>query len=246
MIYVNIRYKDKEITVELPKNRRELTAEIKGSGIEVSPDKLKLRSNASNQYLIGLYTNDPLGDVIIDRLCDNDNLSELNMLCGVLDSAADRDNVMRTILDSDVRCINGIKRLFADRFIEFSDKLLLNTRLERKPNELAGQACVIEKAIPVSHSKFKSIVNSPLTDEPIIAENRENMYFYSNDNIYHCLLIYDRDYGDGIVVNSEGSNYARYAQYIPQAKVIYEQYRSSHLNELKLYCPLSIVYKVLR
>ena len=241
MIYVNIRYKDKEITVELPKNRRELTAEIKGSGIEVSPDKLKLRSNASNQYLIGLYTNDPLGDVIIDRLCDNDNLSELNMLCGVLDSAADRDNVMRTILDSDVRCINGIKKLFADRFMELSDKLVLNTRLERKPNELAGQACVIENAVPVSHMKFLSIANTPLNDESIIAENRENMYFDSSDNMYHCLLIYDRDYGDGIVVNSEGSNYARYAQYVPQAKVIYEQYRSSHLNELKLYCPLSIV-----
>lgn len=91
MIHVNIRYKDKEITVELPKNSRELTAELKKSGIEASPDQLKLRSNASNQYLIGLYTNDPLGDVIIDRLCDNDNLSEVNILCGVLDSATDRD-----------------------------------------------------------------------------------------------------------------------------------------------------------
>lgn len=89
MIHVNIRYKDKELTVELPKNSREMTAELKRSGIEASPDKLKLRSDASNQYLIGLYTNDPLGDVIIDRLCDNDNLSELNMLCGVLDSASD-------------------------------------------------------------------------------------------------------------------------------------------------------------
>lgn len=98
---------------------------------------------------------DEYGDVIIDRLCDNDNLSELNMLCGVLDSATDRDSVMRTILDSDVRCINGIKRLFVDRFIELSDKLVLNTRLERKPTELASHPCVIEKAIPVSHSKFK-------------------------------------------------------------------------------------------
>ena len=240
MINVNIRYKDKEMTEELPKNSRELTAELKKSGIEVSPDKLKLRSNASNQYLIGLYTNDPLGDVIIDRLCDNDNLSELNMLCGVLDIASDRDNMMRTILDSDVRCINGIKRLFADRFIEFSDKLVLNTRLERKPTELTGKACVIEKAVPVSHTKFQCIANSPLSDEPIIAENRENMYFDSSDNMYHCLLIYDRDYGDGIVVNSEGSNYARYAQYVPQAKVIYEKYRATHLNEHRLCCPIEI------
>ena len=96
MINVNIRFKDKEITVELPKNSRELTAELKMSGIEAYPDKFKLRSNASNQYLIGFYTNDPLGDVIIERLCNNDNLLELNILCGVIDSASERDNVIRT------------------------------------------------------------------------------------------------------------------------------------------------------
>ena len=240
MIHVNIRYKDKEITVELPKNSRELTAELKRSGIEVSPDKLKLHSNASNQYLIGLYTNDPLGDVIIDRLYDNDNLSELNMLCGVLDSATDRDNVMRNILNSDVRCINGIKRLFADRFIEFSDKLVLNTRLERKPMELTGKVCVIENAVPVSHRKFEAITKAPLRDEQLIAENKDIMYFDSKYNMYHCLLIYDKDFGDGIVVESEGSSYARYAQYVPQAKIIYEQHRATHINELRLCCPIEI------
>lgn len=110
--------------------------------------------------------------------------------------------MIRTILDSDVQCISGIKKLFADRFIEFSDKLVLNTRLKRKPTELAGKGCVIEKVMPVSHMKFQSIANAPLRDEPIIAENRENMYLDSSDNMYHCLLIYDKDYGDGIIVNS--------------------------------------------
>ena len=65
------------------------------------------------------------------------------------------------------------------------------------------------------------------------------MYADSN-GMCHCLLIYDKDFGDGIVVNSEGSDYARYAQYIPQAKVIYEQHRSNHINELRLCCPIEI------
>ena len=76
MINVNIQYKDKEMTIELPKNSCELIAKLKRSGIEVSPEKLKLRSNASNQYLIGLYTNDPLGDVIIDRLQCGGNIRQ--------------------------------------------------------------------------------------------------------------------------------------------------------------------------
>ena len=240
MINVKIRYMGKELSTEIPKRSHELSAELKKAGIDLPSEKLKLRSSTKDQYLVGLYTNDPLGDVIIDRLCDNDNLLELNNLCEILDKASDRDNIMRCILDSDVRCITGIKKLFADRFIEFSDKLVLNTSLERKPTELAVNGCIIEKAIPVSHRKFEAITKGPLRDEPLIAENKDIMYFDSKYNMYHCLLIYDKDFGDGIVVNSEGSDYARYAQYIPQAKVIYEKHKATHLNELRLCCPIEI------
>ena len=240
MINVKIRYMGKELSTEIPKRSHELSAELKKAGIDLPSEKLKLRSSTKDQYLVGLYTNDPLGDVIIDRLCDNDNLLELNNLCEILDKASDRDNIMRCILDSDVRCINGIKKLFADRFMEFSDKLVLNTSLERKPTELAVKGCIIEKAIPVNHRRFEDITRAPLRDEPLIAENKDIMYFDSKYNMYHCLLIYDKDFGDGIVVNSEGSDYARYAQYVPQAKVIYEQHRSNHINELRLCCPIEI------
>ena len=65
--------------------------------------------------------------------------------------------IYQTIFNSDVRCINGIKKLLADRFMEFSDKLVLNTSLERKPTELAVKGCIIEKAISVSHRKFEAI-----------------------------------------------------------------------------------------
>ena len=135
MINVKIRYMGKELSTEIPKRSHELSAELKKAGIDLPSEKLKLRSSTKDQYLVGLYTNDPLGDVIIDRLCDNDNLLELNNLCEILDKASDRDNIMRCILDSDVRCINGIKKLFADRFMEFSDKLVLNTTLLENDRE---------------------------------------------------------------------------------------------------------------
>ncbi len=239
MIKVNIRSNDKDIIIELPKSCHELVAELRKAGIDVSPDRLTLKSNIGHNYLIGIYTEDPLGDIVIDRICDNGNLAELNKLCQVLDKASDRDNMMRILLNSDVHCISGIKKLFSDRFMEFSDKLVLNTDLMCKPTDFNTKQCVIEKAIPVSHSKFKAIANAPLRDEPLIAQYSNVMYEDSND-MCHCILIYDRDYGDGIVINSEGSSYARYAQYIPQAKTIYDQYRDTHINELKLYCPLSV------
>jgi hypothetical protein len=43
-----------------------------------------------------------------------------------------------------------------------------------------------------------------------------------------------------ILIESEGSTYTRYAQYIPQAKYIYEQFLNSHLNEIHLCCPIEI------
>ena len=240
MINVKIRYMGKELSTEIPKRSHELSAELKKAGIDLPSEKLKLRSSTKDQYLVGLYTNDPLGDIIIDRLYDNDNLLELNNLCEILDKASDRDNIMRCILNSDVRCINGIKKLFADRFMEFSDKLVLNTSLERKPTELAVKGCIIEKAIPVNHRRFEDITRAPLRDEPLIAENKDIMYFDRKGNKYHCILIYDIDYGDGIVIEAEGNDYAQYAQYVPQAKTIYEQYRATHLNELRFCCPIEI------
>ena len=92
---------------------------------------------------------------------------------------ADRIGTANNIFNSDVRCINGIKKLLADRFMEFSDKLVLNTSLERKPTELAIKSCIIEKAISVSHRKFEAITKAPLRDEPLIAENKDIMYFVS-------------------------------------------------------------------
>ena len=158
---INIRYKGKELSTIIPKRRQDLVEDIKKSGINLPAEKLKLRSNANDQYLVGLYTNNPLDDLIIDRLCKNDNLFELNNLCKILDNIADQDVIIKTILYSDARCINGIKKLFADHFIEFSDKLVLNTNLEEKPACFDVKKCVIEKAIAVTHKNFENISRFP-------------------------------------------------------------------------------------
>lgn len=229
---------NKVIAVEPPMNADNLSDLLQEIGYE-PPEKLKVNSKGK-PYVIELNSDTNMGFAILERLCDNDTIAELNNLCTVICKCSDQDYIYQTIYNSDVRCINGIKKLFADRFMEFSDKLVLNTSLERKPTELAVKGCIIEKAIPVSHRKFEAITKAPLRDEPLIAENKDIMYFDSKYNMYHCILIYDKDFGDGIVVESEGSDYARYAQYVSQAKVIHEQHRSNHINELRLCCPIEI------
>ena len=106
------------------------------------PEKLKVNSKGK-PYVIELNSDTNMGFAILERLCDNDTIAELNNLCTVICKCSDQDYLYQTIFNSDVRCINGIKKLFADRFMEFSDKLVLNTSLERKTTELAVKGCIL-------------------------------------------------------------------------------------------------------
>ena len=120
-----------------------------------------------------------------------------------------------------------------------NEKLIINTNLLRKEAEFKTKSCAVEKAIAVSHAEFDNLKRHPLQDNDLIAENTDLMYC-DRDDIYHCLLIYDEEQGDGLLIEAEGSSYARYVQYIPNAKLLYENHIQTHLQEMKFYCPLEI------
>ena len=120
-----------------------------------------------------------------------------------------------------------------------NNKLIINTNLLRKEAEFKTKSCAVEKAIAVSHAEFDNLKRHPLQDNDLIAENTDLMYC-DRDDIYHCLLIYDEEQGDGLLIEAEGSSYARYVQYIPNAKLLYENHIQTHLQEMKFYCPLEI------
>lgn len=102
-------------------------------------------------------------------------------------------------------------------------KLIINTNLLRKEPEYRTNSCVVEKAAAVSHAGFESLKRHPLQDNYLIEANADLMRCDS-DNNYHCLLIYDEEQGDGMLIESEGAAYARYSQYVPNAKLLYEDH----------------------
>ncbi len=110
-----------------------------------------------------------------------------------------------------------------------NNKLKLNVSLMRKESEFRTKSCLVEKAIAVSHDEFEYLKNHPLRDNKLIAENADLMYCDSDD-IYHCLLIYDKEQGDGLLIESEGTAYARYAQYIPSAKELVESHQNPEIS----------------
>lgn len=100
-------------------------------------------------------------------------------------------------------------------------KLIINTNLLRKESKFRTQKCIVEKATAVSHAEFDELKRNPLRDNMLIAENVDLMYCDKDGN-YHCLLVYDSQDGDGLLIESEGVSYARYVQYISGAKNIVE------------------------
>lgn len=119
-----------------------------------------------------------------------------------------------------------------------NEKLIINTNLLRKEPEFKTYTCVVEKAVPVPTEEFERLKHAPMCNNDLISENLNSMWY--GNGVHHCLLIYDKQQGDGLLIESEGAPYARHAQFIPNAKLLYENHMQTHLQELKFCCPLEI------
>lgn len=117
-----------------------------------------------------------------------------------------------------------------------NNKLIIKVKLLRKEPEFETDSCVVEKAMAVTNEEFENLKRHPLRDNDLIAENVDLMSCDSENN-YHCLLIYDEEQGDGMLIESEGAVYARYSQYVPNAKLLYENHIQTHSQGMKLECP---------
>ena len=100
-------------------------------------------------------------------------------------------------------------------------KLKFNSTLNHKQSDYKTHEVIVEKVVTVYGRSFSEMKDHPMRDDPYIAENRDLMYIDSDD-VAHCLLLVDYESGDGILVESEGSSYARKSQFIPNARALVE------------------------
>lgn len=113
-----------------------------------------------------------------------------------------------------------------------AEKLILNAVMNRKAEFYDPKKYVVEKVIDVYETEFKKMLEKPLERNYYLEPYRSLTGFY--DDAYHCILFVDQKSGDGLLVNSEGSDYARYSQYIPNAKdIVLKQEQSLALDDLK-------------
>lgn len=105
--------------------------------------------------------------------------------------------------------------------------LKLQAIFERKVSEFPLRECVIEKAVELPDAEYTRFRSGLLRDAPFISESTDSMYMEKNGT-YHCLLVLGENQSDGVLVEAEGYDYARYSSYLPGAR----DYLTTQLNEL--------------
>ena len=82
-----------------------------------------------------------------------------------------------------------------------------------KPGNFQMDDCRIEKVVELSRDEFYNLKIIPLQDHTFIAENKR--YMFCDEEAIHCLLALGSDSHDGVLIESSGYDYPRYAAYVP-------------------------------
>ena len=98
----------------------------------------------------------------------------------------------------------------------------INVPFRRKDVEIETKPCAVEKSIKLPADLFAYFSRNLLDDYDFILENIDFMY-QDKDGVNHYLLVLGEGQDDGILVESEGSAYARYSAFVPNARQLWQQ-----------------------
>ena len=101
---------------------------------------------------------------------------------------------------------------------------------ERKPADFDLRNFEVSKTIRLPADVFEAVLQKPMRDYDFIQDNIEQMHCDSS-GVYHCLLLTSEGRNDGLLVESEGYSYCRYASYVPNISALTSP-ALQQLNEL--------------
>ncbi len=107
----------------------------------------------------------------------------------------------------------------------------MRAAFKRKDVQIYANEFEVEKTIRLPEKEFLLFKHNLHHCYPFIKENKDLMY--SDDGVFHCILVTGEGSIDGVLVESEGADYARYSAYITDATVLLRQrYRAlDSMNE---------------
>ena len=89
---------------------------------------------------------------------------------------------------------------------------------ESKP-DFNPKSVTIERTIHLPAEEYEQFLAHPMDKYVFLRENVDRMSV-DHQGIYHCLLVTGEGHIGGVLVQSEGVDYARYASYVPEAAAL--------------------------
>lgn len=93
----------------------------------------------------------------------------------------------------------------------------LKAIFQRKDPEIETENCEVSKVIELPQRDFDHFLSHLLDEYDFLVENRDVMGF-GQDGTRHCLLVLCEGGKDGVLVDAQGSSYARYSSFLPNAR----------------------------
>lgn len=92
------------------------------------------------------------------------------------------------------------------------------------------QSFVIEEMIELPEKEFENFCNDLWAEYPFVERHLHCCYEDEEGNT-HCLLVLQEGGNDGILVNTEGYEYAKYTSYLPNARQMVQLYQYPSLTD---------------
>ena len=91
-----------------------------------------------------------------------------------------------------------------------------HAKMTCKDSTIKMHDCIIEDIVILNEVDYNEFLNNPLGYYDFISERKDMMY--QDDDGRHCVLILGEDQEDGVLIESEGYDYARYTALLPNAR----------------------------
>ena len=116
--------------------------------------------------------------------------------------------------------------------------MFINVQLRSKQERIQPVRCDISCIVELSKTEFYDFQSNPLGDHSFIKEHLPDLKT-DDPQATPCMLVLGEDVEDGILVDPQGYDYARYTAYIPMAKnlILNEQtevFEQEPIQELSL------------
>ena len=109
--------------------------------------------------------------------------------------------------------------------------IFTSAQLLRKEACLRTDPCKVEAVVTLPSDEFNEFKNH-LYESRAFIEAHNNIMYQDRDGLNHCILVLGEGESDGILIESEGSTYARYSALLPNGRDFMEKQIRMMADEL--------------